>query len=325
MSKPLISIVVPVYNVERYLKKCIESLLNQSYKEIEIILVDDGSLDNSSKICDEFSNNDKRVKVIHKENGGLSDARNVGIESARGQYITFVDSDDFVAYDYIEYLYNMLDKYKSDMSICNLARINENQLIRNDNNGKIYLKNVEQTFEMLLYADVVDVSACGKLFKTKVFEDIKFPIGKAYEDTAIMYKLISKCEKISIGTLKKYFYIRRKGSISNQKFNQKEFDYLHFTDEMLKYLYINYSSLFEGIKRYYFYSRIRLLRILCEDSNKNIEFTEKIVNEINLVSKDIMKNRKVPVRDKFAIISLKFGLPFFKISWFFYKKITKRD
>ena len=117
-KQDLISVIVPVYNVENYLKRCLDSIINQTYQNIEIILIDDGSTDNSGNLCEDYKKIDNRIKVVHKTNGGLSDARNTGIKKAKGKYITFVDSDDYVEYDYVEYLYNLIKKYDTNISFC---------------------------------------------------------------------------------------------------------------------------------------------------------------------------------------------------------------
>ena len=129
MENQLISIIVPIYNVEKYLKQCIESIISQTYRNIEIILVDDGSPDNCGKICDEYSQKDKRIIVLHKENGGLSDARNKGIDIAKGDYLTFVDSDDFVNIDYIEKLYNSIKFNNTKLAQCGISKVDENNEI----------------------------------------------------------------------------------------------------------------------------------------------------------------------------------------------------
>ena len=146
MSKPLLSIIVPVYNVEKYIERCIKSILNQSFTNFELILVDDGSPDNCGKICDEYKKKDSRIKVIHKKNGGLSDARNAGIERAKGEYIAFVDSDDFINKYMYEILYKNAKKWDADISICNFKMVCENDRIDEDisvicEDAKVYGRN----------------------------------------------------------------------------------------------------------------------------------------------------------------------------------------
>ena len=224
-KEDLISIVIPVYKVEKYLEKCIESIINQTYKNLEIIIVDDGSPDNCPQMCDEFAKSDKRIKVIHKENGGLSDARNAGIDIATGKYITFIDSDDYVSDDYVEYMYRLIKKHNTKIATC------ETQVVHiesDEENQEQFIENIEvltarDLFYKILFAQKSDVSAYSKLYETALFRDIRYPKGVVYEDTATTYKLIEKCDKIATGNKKCYFYFSRPNSISKKSgFNKNE-------------------------------------------------------------------------------------------------------
>ena len=159
----LITVIVPVFKVEKYLEKCVKSICCQTYKNLEIILVDDGSPDNCGKMCDKYAKSDKRIKVIHKENGGLSDARNAGIKMATGKYIAFVDSDDYVSNDYIEYMYKILKKENAKISICELQIVWKNTTIENNKENKVQKLTSKQALENLLYSQGIDVSAPRKI------------------------------------------------------------------------------------------------------------------------------------------------------------------
>ncbi len=159
----LITVIVPVFKVEKYLEKCVKSICCQTYKNLEIILVDDGSPDNCGKMCDKYAKSDKRIKVIHKENGGLSDARNAGIKMATGKYIAFVDSDDYVSNDYIEYMYKILKKENTKISICELQIVWKNTTIENNKENKVQKLTSKQALENLLYSQGIDVSAPRKI------------------------------------------------------------------------------------------------------------------------------------------------------------------
>ena len=179
MEEDLITIVIPIYKVENYLDKCVKSVINQTYKNLEIILVDDGSPDNCPKKCDEYEKKDTRIKVIHKENGGLSDARNAGIDIAKGKYITFIDSDDYVSEDYVEYMYNLLKQNNTKMSTCETQVVNieketemETQFVEN-----IEILTKRDLFYKILFAQKSDVSAYSKLYETELFKDIRYPKG----------------------------------------------------------------------------------------------------------------------------------------------------
>ena len=229
MKNYLISVIVPVYNVESYLRKCVDSIINQTYKNLEIILVDDGSPDNCGKICDEYAQHDSRVKVIHKENGGLSDARNAGIDMAEGEYLTFVDSDDYIAEDMIEKLYKQLLKDNSDMSLCSFKYVDESGdeiLSRVDDSPiKNEIITGEQAVNKLLENNPwYYVVACSKLYKEELFREIRFPKGKIHEDEFVVHHIFYKCKSVSCISESLYYYLQRINSISNGTVSVKRLD-----------------------------------------------------------------------------------------------------
>lgn len=216
----LISVIIPIYKVEDYLKRCVNSLLNQTYRILEIILVDDGSPDRCGEICDEYKALDNRIKVIHKKNGGLSDARNAGIEICKGKYITFVDSDDWVHEMYIENLYKLLIKTDSDMSVCNFIRTSTEDIKVHILAEEIYeYSNIEALEQFLDKFYVQMVIACGKLFKRSLFKEIRFPVGRLHEDEFTTHKLIFNATKIVLTTAQLYYYWQREDSIMGSGFN----------------------------------------------------------------------------------------------------------
>lgn len=220
--KELITIIVPIYKVEGYLQRCINSILKQTYSNLEIILVDDGSPDNCGKICDEYAIQDERIKVIHKENGGLSDARNAGIDIANGDYITFVDSDDWIHTQYIEKLYSLLVKTNSDISICNFTKTNtENVQIDNCKEDVLEFTNLEALEQFYDKFSVQIVVAWGKLYKKCLFKNIRFPIGRIHEDEFTTYKLLYKANKIALTTNPLLYYWQREDSIMGSGYNIK--------------------------------------------------------------------------------------------------------
>lgn len=222
MANELISVIVPIYNVEKYLQKCIDSILKQTYTNIEVILVDDGSPDNCGKICDDYKQLDHRISVIHKTNGGLSDARNVGIKESNGEFIVFVDSDDFINPNMIEILYNCHIKSEADIVICNFERFYENNLPQ----VNICFPEIEfiifKPIEALKLLNTAEYKyqftmAVTKLYKKKIFMDIKFPKGKLHEDTFVAHRILDKANKIAYTNLVFYYYLKREGSIMNSR------------------------------------------------------------------------------------------------------------
>ena len=210
---PKLSIVVPVYMVEEYLKKCVQSLLNQTFKDIEILLIDDGSHDKCGEICDEFAKIDQRVRVIHKSNGGLSSARNVGIGVAKGEYIGFVDSDDWVAEEMYEKLIDAADSNEADIAVCGIYHVkhgktsvyysfDNEQLIEHDEAVKKVLLNQFKSF------------AWNKIYKKKLFEGLRYPVGWYHEDLALTYLLYERANRVICIRGVYYYYLKRPGSIT---------------------------------------------------------------------------------------------------------------
>ena len=242
MSK-LISIIVPVYNVEKYIEKCIDSIINQTYKNLEIILVDDGSKDNSGKICDEYSKKDSRIKVIHKVNGGLSDARNHGLQIATGDYIGFVDSDDYIAEDMFETLYNLSEEKNADISIVSFYEYYNGKLIGvRDSKEEIIMNKIEAIKELLI-DNRIQSYAWNKLFKKELFENQRFPTGKNFEDIATTLLLFEKSEKVVLYEEPKYYYLRRDDSIVGIRNTKTYTDYLEVIYDKYVYLKDKYPEI----------------------------------------------------------------------------------
>ena len=237
MKNPLISVIIPIYNVEKYLRKCIDSVLAQTYTKLEIILVDDGSLDNCGKICDEYAEKDERVKVIHKKNGGLSSARNYGLEVARGEYISFIDSDDWVAPTFIEILLKTLQEQQVKISAVGYffvgpAKIKRESISPNKQKKQIISSQraVQLGFESLGFF------AVNKLYARELFAGISFPQGQLYEDIATIYKVFLKTDKIALYDEPLYYYNHfNMTSITKNKFSVKKLDYFKSCAEVLSY------------------------------------------------------------------------------------------
>ncbi len=225
MNNPLISIIIPVYNVEKYIDKCIMSVLQQTYTNIEIYLVDDGSTDKSGSICDQYAKKDSRIIVIHKENGGLSSARNAALDVIHGEYITFVDSDDFVSDNYVAFLYEILQKESADVSVCQMFEFFDETGLSDDNLHKTEIVNPMSSKEAItkfLLQKNLYASAWGKLYRKEIFEQIRYPVGYYYEDMAIIHKIFMLANRIAYSESQNYYYRQRKDGIMRQKFNSKK-------------------------------------------------------------------------------------------------------
>lgn len=236
MKSPLISIIVPCYKVEKYLPKCIESILNQTYKNLEIFLIDDGSPDNSGKICDEYALKDKRIKVIHKKNGGASEARNIALDLMTGEYVAFVDSDDYVSSYYIETMYNLLIQTNADISVCGHTNVSEKRLMntitfRKPQIKRYHLLTSNEAIKNVFYQKIFDCSPWGKLYHSSIFKTIRYPKGVIYEDLAIIYPLLQQSKYIVIFDTKLYYYLIRESSTLGV-FNEKRRDILLILDNL---------------------------------------------------------------------------------------------
>lgn len=209
-----ISIIVPIYCVEQYLNKCIESIINQTYKNIEIILVDDGSPDMCPKICDDFAQKDKRIKVIHKINGGLSSARNAGLDIAMGEYVAFVDSDDWINENYIECLYELCEREKCEIAQCGFQKvIDEDNCCQMEKRNSFFFTGREFSYATYNLLSWQCNLVWNKLYKKNLFNEIRFPVGRIHEDDLTTYKIIWKASRIGYISSKLYYYRQRVDSI----------------------------------------------------------------------------------------------------------------
>jgi glycosyltransferase involved in cell wall biosynthesis len=302
MIQPLISVVLPVYNVEVYLKKCLETVVNQTYKNLDIILVDDGSTDNSGEICDEYAKKDRRIHCFHKKNGGLSDARNYGISQAQGDYITFIDSDDTVDHDMIEYLYYLINKFNCRLSLCTHNIVTQNgHKITHLGDGTEESLTAEKALESMLYHGKVDTSAWAKLYDIHIFDEINYPVGKLFEDIGTTYKTFIAAGKVACGYNPKYNYFVRNNSIVTSSFSEKKLDLLEMTDEMAKDVVSYYPSLTAAVLRRRVYARFSTLNQMYNLTLKNKQ-KQDIINFIKNEGKKILSDNKAPIRDKLAYI-----------------------
>jgi glycosyltransferase involved in cell wall biosynthesis len=259
---PKVSIIVPIYNVEKYLYKCIDSILDQTFSDFELLLVNDGSPDTCGEICNEYAKKDKRIKVIHKENGGLADARNAGLDIATGEYIGFVDSDDFIESDMYEKLLNACMLNEASISMCGRYNVFENELKPLFSFNGIKVWNSKEAIERLLTWDNIDSSACDKLFKKDLFHNIRFPVGKYNEDIFVMTKILSKANKIVHIGVSKYYYYHRTNSITTETFSEKKMDLIDASKKVLDFVIEKYPDVRSKAVSFHLKGIIHLVRIL---------------------------------------------------------------
>ena len=321
MKKDLITVIVPIYRVEKYLNRCIDSILKQTYKNLEIILVDDGSDDKCPEICDQYKQIDNRIYVIHKVNGGLSEARNFGLKNAKGKYVCFIDSDDYISYNMIEILYNAVYENDADISICNFEYYFENKqraeqlnITKNIEISKIEIDTGEQAVLKIYGKQAVQYTvAWNKLYKKSLFANITYPVNRYHEDEFTTYKLLYLANKVIYVDTTCYYYLQRENSITSV-FNQKRLDVLKAYDERLEYFKKNnliYTKTFIeylNILTYYYYK------------------FEEIIDQSSMI-KIINKMNNLGFNYKFVPFKMKIRIIIFKINKKLYKKlfIKKED
>lgn len=296
MEKELVTIIVPIYNVEKYLKECIESIINQTYKNLEIILVNDGSTDDSLKICMNYKKKDNRIVIINKTNGGLSDARNKGIDAANGKYICFVDSDDYISSAYVELLYNEARKNNTDIVLCGIKYVNDEKKILSE---YAYKKNFVKSGKELLidyYQEngVEVIVAWNKLYKRELFNTYRYNVGKIHEDEFLTYKILYNLDKVSIISDKLYYYRKNDTSIVNKKFNLKRLDLLEALENRMRFfkeksenkLYILTVELYVWVLKDFYVKTKKYI-----DHSKNIQNT--IIKKYKKMKKQFLKSKEI--------------------------------
>lgn len=288
MQSKKISVIVPIYNVEKFLPFCLESIINQTYKNLEIILINDGSTDSSLEICKKYSLKDNRIKVIHQENHGLSYSRNIGIETASSPYISFIDADDIISPYYYEYLLNLILENNADIAECSFAKIDES-LISNytfpDLSHPKYIKldsigALNRIHNENLYVCMNSVIVCNKLYKISLFDEIRFPVGRLYEDELTTYKLFYKAKSIVSSEAILYGYIQHESSIMNQPFHEKRLTALSAYDDYISFFNkLGDLELIEKCKRRYLRLLLKILTELKSSNYSDKASVEKILKE----------------------------------------------
>ena len=300
----MISVIVPVYKVEEYLSRCIDSILKQTYKNLEIILVDDGSPDNCGKICDEYALKDERIKVIHKQNGGLSSARNSGLDAATGEYVTFVDSDDWIDVAYVQTLKDVLENTASDMSACIFCRTKGAEAERKFFNNIPEIITCEKYFSVLSENSYAGY-ACNKLFKKDIIEKngIRFD-EKIFngEDFPFVLEYLRFAEKTAFVKQDLYFYFFRGTSIMNSiRLNERFMTILYAREKALSFLQCYAPDCYDVCKASYLsiLSKIKFMAMV--DKNKYCEIYREVQEKLRLNKKGLWKLKRVGLKTKLKL------------------------
>ena len=315
---PLISVIVPVYKVESYLKDCVKSICGQTYENLEIILVNDGSPDSCPELCDEWRKKDSRIKVVHKTNGGLSSARNAGLEVAKGEYIGFVDGDDTIEPDMYEVLYDAIKNGKRDISICGTKVITTATSLKKNVNvlvsSRVQMSSSELWDEIFGF---LNNSACNKLYKRELIEDVRFPEGLCHgEDLLFNILYAGKCESGALVKDLKYNYYKRDNSITTGAFSVRNFDEIIVKDKAKEYIDEMCPRLKDKALLYCFLSRMNVCRKIYK-SGKQVEYTDVICEYMDFWKKNYRYvKRLIKIRRKIEFII------FLKMRWVYMKIVN---
>ncbi len=310
---PLISVIIPVYNVEKYIEMSIKSVIEQSYKNIEIILVDDGSTDNSGNICDTFARKDNRVRVIHKKNSGVSAARNTGINASEGEYICFIDSDDYITEDYVKHMYDVAVKYDTDITTSNQFKIwNDGKTVelfkRNEPYGTVTLKSGTETLSDMLYGKTCYATCCCKLYKKDIFKDIRFPEYRMGEDSFTMYKCFLKATSVAHLYQPDYYYVQHESSAMHSVDYSRFYDYIELSDAFMRIVSKNHPELFlPAVNRliennFWVYMKMR------KEPVKYGKHLNHITKNIKIYRKYALRDKNVCLRTRTACLLSFFGM-----------------
>ena len=316
MDNPLVSIVIPVYNVEKYVAQSIESIINQTYRNIEILIVDDGATDNSGNICDEYQKKDSRITVIHKENGGLSSARNVAMEIAKGEYIFFHDSDDAVAPDIIEAYVNLCKQYDAEI-VMGTTYDFYGELIDYPTTTvkKVSCYEKIEALKMMFMDNELHHCAAGPLFKTALWKGIRFPEGKLYEDHATVFYVAARANRIAYCDDERCYYRMRLDSIMNSHVTERDMTLLDTNDQVARDIVEQFPELAPYVVRMTMVIYLKLYsRILYSGWNKFEEAQRRIKETINKHADEFINSGLASRNDKIKLMTFKMGkLPFYLV------------
>lgn len=304
MTDELISVIVPVYNVEHYLEKCIESICSQTFTNLEIILVDDGATDRSGAICDEWAQRDSRIRVIHKTNGGLSDARNAGIDVAAGSWFMFLDSDDFITPDTIERLYEAAAAHDCEMAVCNMVRIYDDGATEPfyAPTSELTVWAGQQRFETLKQP-----SACNKLFRADLFRDVRFPKGKFYEDTFVYHVLAHRARRIALTGHDGYYYLSRRDSIlGHPTYTDRYFDFIEAVYTRMTYLVDNHVEYYGEEACLSMYAAVSNGEKFINKTDANAAKFEQMRSWYKAAYSHMMKHPDTDLKQKLRLILLRY-------------------
>ncbi len=295
-----ISIIIPVYKVEAYLPKCIESILRQTYRDLEIILVDDGSPDRCGEICDQYAGKDERIRVIHKENGGVARARNDGIECATGAYISFIDSDDWIAENAYEILYQGLKQYGADCAVGRCVTVYDRDGVLKPRENKASAVKCETSDEAMRHVLLNGSAVWNRLFKREVFREIRFPVGRVNDDEVVALHAYGECGRIVFLNQDTYYYRIRQNSITTSKFSLRNVDCYYNSVDNLEFIREKKPQLEECAD----YKRIRAM-LYCYIHLRRLKGDPKAREIRGMLREELRKSRKSALKNRYLSPAMK--------------------
>ena len=321
-EKPLVSIIVPVYKVENYIQKCLDSLKAQTYEQIEVLLVDDGSPDASADICEKFAQTDSRFRVMHQENQGQAAARNHAVLEANGDWIMFVDSDDYVAPDCVKYLVSLVQKYQADISLGSFFYRYENTPEPVwDETGKVFEMTAQEALIRMNYSQGIGAMPWAKLFRKENVLAHPFPVGVIYEDLATTYKLFCDAKKVVFGTRRIYCWLQREGSTMHMKFDDRQLYGIQAVKDQYAYVQERFPEALPSVKARYVGKIIELMALALQSGSKDAYRTLK--NQL-AYTKEALHDPKIKKTVKLRLIAAKMGYMPAKLVFSLHESMKKR-
>ncbi|BDF34537.1 galactosyl transferase [Lachnospiraceae bacterium] len=301
----VVSIIVPVYNVEKYLNKCVDSILGQTFEEFELILVNDGSTDGSPSICRDYAGRDERVHYISQENMGPGRARNVGIAAAEGKYILFVDSDDYIAVNMVEILYKNITASDADMATCGLYNVYQSRCIPQYEGIEQFVCSPAEAFGLLLIGEKIPGSSCNKLIKAEILKDIGYPEGIVYEDVGFHTELMQTVRSVHVDTTPLYYYVHRENSITTRKFDSDAMMFIYAYEDTLRVVEQKYPAILQEARFKLIWAYFAILdRMLQEERYWKIREYKQVRQYLKRNTIRIMRNPYFHKARKIGAIAL---------------------
>lgn len=325
-QRPLISVIIPVYKVEPYLEHCVRTVREQSYRHLEIILVDDGSPDCCGSMCDAYARQDERIRVIHQANAGLSAARNAGLAVARGELVAFVDSDDYVSSEYISCLYQLRERFGADIAVCGFFDVRGERITPwRSPVGEPFAMDAVSAVQNMLYTHDFDASAWGKLFPRSLFDTVRFPVGKLYEEVETTWRLLLMVQRVAVTREPLYAYVKHEDSIVSGRFSERSLDMLEACQRIYAYAATENPALLPSATRKLVYGCFYLLKTLGKEDRSHPEVVRSLYAILRKHRFTVLRDPRAPKRDKAAILISLLGQRAFRFGWALYCRCTHRE